>query len=388
MNLVMDIETLTSDAVEFLREIVAIPSISFREGDVSAFIVWKLQEWGLPAVAVKNNIIVRNRNFDPAGRIFMLNAHIDTVPANEDYSFDPCKPDYEKVREIFGSGKEDIVCGLGSNDDGGSVVSLCSVFRHFYDKDLPCSLLLVLSCEEERSGPDGMTWIWEHYNEIPGLETASRPSWAIVGEPTGMKAATSERGLLVIDAEAEGVSGHAANGEGVTALYIALDDIMRLRNYEFGKVSPAMGKVRLNVTQIEAGTAHNVIPDKCRFTVDIRPTEMYGNQEILDSLQAVCKSRLRARNLRNRSSATRPGSPLTECVRALGIETYSSPTTSDWLRIDCDAVKMGPGESARSHKKDEYITIREISEGISGYMSFLSEFFSIIGKHPDSFRTK
>ena len=369
----MDIETLTHDAVEFLREIVAIPSVSFMEEDVCRFIVWRLQEYGLPAAAVGNNVVVRSSGFSPDRKTLMLNAHIDTVQASDGYSFDPCRPDYEKVREIFGFGQEDMVCGLGSNDDGGSVVSLCAAFRYFYGRELPFNLLLVLSCEEERSGPGGMTWIWEHYNEIPGLENAGRPDWAIIGEPTGMKAATSERGLLVIDAEAEGVSGHAAHGTGVNALYIAIDDILKLRGYEFGKVSPTMGKVRLNVTQIEAGTAHNVIPDKCRFTVDIRPTEMYDNREILDALQAICKSRLKARNLKNRSSATRPDSPLSKCAEALGIETYSSPTTSDWLRIGCDAVKMGPGDSSRSHKKDEYIMVSEISGAIRTYVSFIEK---------------
>ena len=375
----MNIENLTYDAVEFLREIISIPSISFMEGEVSKFIVWRLQEYGLPATAVGNNVIVRNENFDPDKKTFMLNAHIDTVQASDEYSFDPCKPDYEKVREIFGYEKEDIVCGLGSNDDGASVVSLCSAFRYFYGRELPFNLLLVLSCEEERSGPGGMTWIWEHFNEIPGMENADKPDWAIVGEPTGMKAATSERGLLVIDAEAEGVSGHAANGTGVNALYIAVDDILKLRGYEFSKVSPTMGEVRLNVTQIEAGTAHNVIPDKCHFVVDIRPTEMYDNQEILDALQSICKSRLRARNLKNKSSATRPGSPLLECVEALGLETYSSPTTSDWLRIGCDAIKMGPGDSARSHKKNEYVMVSEIAGAIRIYIDFIEKFMTITG---------
>lgn len=370
----MSMETLADEALEMVREMVAIPSVSFNEADVCRFVSGFLDGCGIRHNVVKNNIVAVNSGFAPGKKTLMLNAHIDTVPANGEYSFDPYRPDYGKVKEIFGMDRNEIVCGLGSNDDGGSAASLCAVFRHFCDRDLPCNLILVLSSEEERSGPDGMTWVWEHYNDIPGLEKASKPDWAIVGEPTGMAAATSERGLLVIDGIAEGVSGHAARGEGVNALYIALDDITRLREHEFSRVSPVMGKVRLSVTQIEAGTAHNVIPDKCTFVVDIRPTEMYRNEELLDELQAICRSRLKARNLRNRSSATMEGSPLLHCIDRLGIETYSSPTTSDWIRIGCDAVKMGPGDSSRSHKKDEYITRKEIAEAIGIYISFIETF--------------
>ena len=382
MNNKMKIENRVIDeAMEMLRGMVGIPSVSFSEEEVCRYVSDTLTGRGIRHVRVKNNIVALNRDFDPEKKTLMLCAHLDTVPVCDGYSFDPYRPDYGIVRDIFGCGEDEIVCGLGSNDDGGSVVAMCAAFRHFYDKDMPCNLVLVLSCEEERSGPGGMAWIWEHYGEIAGLEHAGRPDWAIVGEPTGMKAATSERGLLVIDGEAEGVSGHAARDEGVNALYIALEDIERLRNHDFTKVSPMMGKVRLNVTQIEAGTAHNVIPDRCRFVVDIRPTDMYGNQEILEALQAVCRSRLKARNLKNRSSATVPGSPLLDCCSELGIETFSSPTTSDWIRIGCDAMKMGPGMSERSHRKNEYITREEIAGGIKGYISFLETFFRTIQKN-------
>jgi acetylornithine deacetylase len=194
---------------------------------------------------------------------------------------------------------------------------------------------------------------------------------AIVGEPTGMRAATSERGLLVIDGLAEGVSGHAARNEGVNALYIALEDIDKIRKHRFGKISPKMGEVNVNVTQINAGSAHNVIPDRCSFVIDIRPTEQYTNEEIFNELQSICKSRLVPRNLSNRSSATCEGSRLSAAAEELGIETFSSPTTSDWMRISCDAVKMGPGESSRSHKKNEYITLREIEKAVTTYIRFI-----------------
>jgi acetylornithine deacetylase len=223
--------------------------------------------------------------------------------------------------------------------------------------------MLVLTCEEERSGRNGMTGLWP--------ELASKVDFAIVGEPTGMKAATAERGLLVIDATAYGVSGHAARNEGENALYKAMEDIMKLRSHVFGKVSPRMGKVNLNVTQINAGSAHNVIPERCEFVIDIRPTEQYSNEEILEELQGICQSELKPRNLANRSSATFEGSPLQKTAEAMGIETFSSPTTSDWMRITCDAIKMGPGESARSHKKDEFVFIEEIEKGIETYIEFI-----------------
>lgn len=367
-------DRLADEAVQMLKGMVAIPSVSFEEDRVRDYISEVLKGYGVRHETVKNNIVALDENFSPEKKTLMLCAHIDTVPPGTGYSFDPYRPDYGKAAAILGHPEAELVCGLGSNDDGGSVVSLCAAFRHFRKKDLPFNIVLVLCCEEERSGPGGMTWIWEHYNEIPGLENAGKPDWAIIGEPTGMKAATSERGLLVIDGEAEGVSGHAARGEGVNALYIALEDIDRLRKFDFRKVSPVMGRVRLTVTQINAGTAHNVVPDRCRFVVDIRPTEMYGNEEILEELQAVCRSRLTARNLRNRSSATFPGSPLPECLGRTGIGTFSSPTTSDWIRVRCDAVKMGPGQSERSHRKDEYILVSEIEEAIRTYIRFIDNF--------------
>jgi acetylornithine deacetylase len=223
--------------------------------------------------------------------------------------------------------------------------------------------MLVLSCEEERSGVNGMTGLWPQIKD--------KVDYAIVGEPTGMRAATSERGLLVIDATAHGVSGHAARNEGINAISIAMEDIFRLHSHEFARISPRMGKVNLNVTQINAGTAHNVIPDTCTFVIDIRPTERYTNEEILKELQQICKSELKPRNLKNRSSATFEDSHLQMTAEKLGIETFSSPTTSDWMRISCDAVKMGPGNSSRSHRKDEFVFVKEIEDGIATYIEFI-----------------
>ena len=410
------IRTLVSEAAELLREMVRIPSPSFSETAVCDHVSGWMKERGIGHERIGNNIVAEHIA-DPSKPVLMLCAHMDTVSPCEGYGFDPYSPDYETAAEVIGRisglkvGPEDIVAGLGSNDDGASVVSMLAAYRYFNDicccgsgfqnnpshsfgagpspcgqggstvletaatADVPAgtNLILVLTCEEERSGKNGMTGLW-------GKRVCSREErkdgctavdFAVIGEPTGMKAATAERGLLVIDATAYGVSGHAARNEGENALYIALEDISRIRAHEFGKISPRMGKVNLNVTQINAGTAHNVIPDRCDFVIDIRPTEQYSNEDILMELQAICRSELKPRNLANRSSATFEDSPLQKAADALGIETFSSPTTSDWMRIGCDAIKMGPGESARSHRKNEFVLVSEIHNAIETYISLI-----------------
>ena len=307
-------ERLTAEAVELLKEMIAIPSPSFSESAVCEHISGWLSERDIEHRRVGNNIIAEHI-IDPSMPTLMLCAHIDTVSPAEGYGFDPYDPHYDVAADVIGSaagqdvGPEDIVAGLGSNDDGASVVAMIAAYRYFTQSSwsavevgndpshsfvvgpTPCgqggstvlkttanaanmkypNLILVLSCEEERSGKNGMTGLWP--------ELAQKVDFAIVGEPTGMKAATSERGLLVIDATAHGVSGHAARNEGDNALYKALEDIEKLRGHVFEKVSPRMGKVNLNVTQIKAGTAHNVIPDRCDFVIDIRPTEQYSNED-------------------------------------------------------------------------------------------------------------
>ena len=400
-----DIHTLTNDAVQLLKEMIAIPSPSFEEDAVCSHVSRWLSAHGIGHRRVGNNIIAEHI-VDPSIPTLMLCAHIDTVSPSPEYDFDPYTPDYQKAAEIIGKtfGKEctpeEIVAGLGTNDDGASVVAMIAAYRYLcnnascssgienratppaagggaYDEGVggvvfnttatarkAMNLILVLSCEEERSGRNGMTGLWP--------DIASKVDLAIVGEPTGMKAATAERGLLVIDATAHGISGHAARNEGKNALYIALEDIQKLRNHVFEKISPRMGKVNLNVTQINAGNAHNVIPDRCDFVIDIRPTEQYSNEEILAELQAICESELKPRNLSNRSSATFEDSPLQKAAEALGIGTFSSPTTSDWMRISCDAVKMGPGDSSRSHRKNEFVFVEEISKAIATYIEFIN----------------
>lgn len=392
-----DIQTLTAEAIGLLKGMIAIPSESFNEEEVCTYISTWMTARQIIHNRVGNNIIARlseqngvaSAAFDGKPTL-MLCAHIDTVSASEDYSFDPYSPDYKKAAEVISAkiadgelpeapaasvDKGEIVAGLGSNDDGASVVSMIATFRYFISSAINTDLILVLSCEEERSGVNGMTGLWGSSlccaKQTNCADTAIKVDYAIVGEPTGMRAATAERGLLVIDATAHGVSGHAARNEGVNAIDIAIKDIEAIKAHIFTRLSTRMGKVNLNVTQINAGTAHNVIPDTCTFVIDIRPTEQYTNEEILAELQSICKSDLKPRNLKNQSSATYEDSPLQSTAESLGIETFSSPTTSDWMRIDCDAIKMGPGNSARSHRKDEFVFTSEIEGGISTYIRFI-----------------
>ena len=414
------IRTLTDEAVQLLKEMVAIPSPSFSEEAVCDHISGWMKDKGVAHERIGNNIIAEHIN-EPSMPVLMLCAHIDTVSPVEGYGFDPYKPDYQEAAKAVSTfiGRtvrpEDMVAGLGSNDDGASAVAMTAAYRYFTETSIrecrgvqdnpshsfgagpsPCgqggstvlntsalpdggpdgtypNLVLVLTCEEERSGKGGMTGLWgtELCSREQPVEGCRIVDMAIIGEPTGMKAATSERGLLVIDATAHGISGHAARNEGRNALYIAVEDIARIRSHEFGRISPEMGKVNLNVTQINAGSAHNVVPDRCDFVIDIRPTEQYANEELLAELQGICESRLKPRNLGNRSSATRPESLLRKTAGNLGIETFSSPTTSDWMRIGCDAVKMGPGDSARSHRKNEFVLVSEIADGIETYIEFI-----------------
>ncbi len=394
----MEMNELLRESVELLKDMVETPSPSFGEDRVRKIADDFLDDAGISHIVLHNNIVAFSRHFSSEKRTLMLCAHLDTVPPADDYDFDPYRPDYETVRKVLfpkteGWARpyrydgyprkdgpalaEEVVAGLGSNDDGASVVALIAVFRHFYDAELPFNLLLVLSSEEERSGRSGMDAVWKVFRESGIGPLDDVPDWAIVGEPTGMKAAKAEKGLLVIDAVATGVSGHAARDEGINAIYIAMEDIDRMRSTVFDRKSPLMGDIRVTVTQINAGTAHNVIPDKCTFVADIRPNEQYTNAEILSILQARCRSELKARTLGHRSSATRPDSPLLKAAEAAGIGTFVSPTTSDWMRISCDAVKMGPGESSRSHHRNEYVTVAEISDGIRTYIKFIEQFAAL-----------
>ncbi len=342
-------------AIEILRKLISLQSFSGEEELRVDYILSFFEDKGIIPERIGNNLVFSQTNHNNSKPTLMLNSHLDTVKPASGYTFDPFNPPISYSH----------VYGLGSNDAGASVVSMIQVFLHFYNSDLPFNIVLVLSAEEENSGQGGMTHLWTKLIE--------KVDFAIIGEPTQMKAAIAERGLLVVDGEAKGVSGHAARNEGVNALYVALDDIQIIKNIKLEKVSPTMGEVKITVTQINAGTQHNVVPDRCSFVVDIRPTDQYNNSEIMDILQSEVNSTLTARNLKNKSSATPNNHFIMDAIKGMGIESYVSPTTSDWMRISCPAVKMGPGDSARSHQSDEYILIDEIEQGINGYIKFVEQ---------------
>ena len=341
-------------AIELLKALIPIRAYSFEEGPRADFLCSWMAAQGIAPQRIGNNIWAKEI-FDPQAPTLLLCAHIDTVQAADSYTFDAVNPpeDDEKI------------LGLGSNDDGGSLVSMIVTFLYFKRRgSCPVNLLLLLSCEEERSGPGGTRGL--------GDFVSANADFAIIGEPTRMRATIAESGLLVIDGCAKGRSAHAARAsEGINAIYKALEDIQRLKEYRFDRVSPILGEVKLSVTQINAGKAHNVVPDSCTFVVDIRPNECYSNKEILDLLQAKVESTLTARNLDNRSSATPQDSPLYRTAEKLGMEMITSPTSSDWMEMPVDAIKIGPGDSNRSHKADEYIFKSEICEGIDIYINFI-----------------
>lgn len=341
-------------AIELLQTLIPIRSYSYEEAERADFIVKWLAGQGVEAHRIGNNIWAK-QVFDPKQPTLMLCAHIDTVQAADTYTFDPFNPPKDEER----------ILGLGSNDDGGSVVSMTATYLYFKERGTcPVNLLLLLSCEEERSGDGGTRSLQDFIK--------TNADMAIIGEPTRMRATIAESGLLVLDCVACGKSAHAARAaEGENALYKAVDDIETLKAFKFDRVSPILGEVKLVVTQINAGKAHNVIPDSCTFVVDIRPNECYENHEIVNMLQKEVSSKLTARNFANRSSATPEASPLYKTAQKLGMEMITSPTCSDWISMPIDAIKIGPGDSTRSHKADEYIFKSEIKEGIDIYINFI-----------------
>ena len=297
---------------------------------------------------------MRSEGFDPARPTLLLNSHHDTVRPAASYTRDPYAPTVEDGR----------LYGLGSNDAGASVVCLVETFLTFRARALPFNLVLGISAEEECMGENGIRAL------LPAL---GRVDMALVGEPTGMQAATGERGLVVLDCTAHGKSGHAARGEGVNALYIALDDIARLRSFRFERESELLGPVGIAVTQIEAGTQHNVVPDTCRFVVDVRTTDAYSNEETVEILRAALRSDAVPRSTRIRAAAVGGEHPLVKAAVAAGRETYVSPTTSDRTLMPFPALKMGPGQSSRSHTADEFVLLGEIAEGIAIYEKYIEK---------------
>lgn len=347
------IKQLSSEMVELLQRLIATPSFSREEAGTADLIATFLQNKGVTVHRLQNNVWSRNKHFDAGKPTILLNSHHDTVLPNKGYTRDPFSPDL-----IDGK-----LFGLGSNDAGGALVSLMGAFLHFYEKDgLHFNLLYAATAEEEISGKNGVELLLPELGKI---------DCGIVGEPTQMQMAIAEKGLMVLDCVAHGRSGHAAREEGENAIYKSLKDIDWLIQYRFPEVSDLLGPVKMSVTVIQAGAQHNVVPDECRFTVDVRVNECYTLEQVLETIRAHVSSDVQPRSLRIRSSIIQPEHPLVASGLALGRTTYGSPTTSDKALMSFPALKMGPGDSARSHTADEFIFVHEIEEGIALYIRLL-----------------
>ncbi len=357
---------LYDSAIALLCELIRTPSFS-REESATADIVAKwLANKGLAgAHRHGNNVWISNLHFDPAKPTILLCSHHDTVRPSEAWTRDPFDPAIEKGR----------LYGLGSNDAGASAVSLIAVFRHFFEcNDLKYNLILAIVGEEEISGAGGVRSILPEL-ELGGDSAPARSAdFAIVGEPTGMQLAVAERGLMVLDCTAKGRAGHAARDEGDNAIYRALKDIEWFRDYRFPLKSELFGEVKMSVTMISAGVGHNVVPAECRFVVDCRVTERYTNEEVLDIVREHVKCDVTPRSLHLRSSSIALDHPVVHAGISLGLSTFGSPTTSDQVALTAiPSVKIGPGQSARSHSADEYVELAEIEQGIELYINLLEK---------------
>ena len=355
----MDITNYTNDAVELLKELIAIPSVSRDEAKAADKLAEYLTKWNLPFGREGNNLWVGCPDWDNNRPTVMLNAHIDTVKPVNSWTRNPFTPTQEG----------DLLYGLGSNDCGGGLVALLQAYRIMIQRQRSFNILFVASAEEEISGENGFSRV---------LPLLPKIDVAIVGEPTGMQPAIAEKGLMVIDGYAHGKSGHAARNEGLNAIYEALDDLVWIRDYKFRKVSQLLGPTKMTVTVVEGGTQHNVIPDTLHFIIDVRTNEFYQNEYLFNFLcKKMTKCELRARSFRLHSSSISPDHPIVKRCIKRGMQPFGSPTLSDQTLMPFPSLKLGPGESSRSHSADEFIKISEIDYAIQTYVELLENRLSI-----------
>lgn len=345
-------EQYVSDAVELLKKLIATPSVSRNEKDAADIMEQTIRSYGFEPQREANNLWIIDPHYDESRPTLLLNAHIDTVKPVASWSRDPFSPDVE----------DGVLYGLGSNDCGGGLCSLLQIFRMLTEKPQSYNLIYLASAEEEVSGKDGIT---------RALPLLPHIDLAIVGEPTGMNPAVAEKGLMVLDVIAHGKSGHAARNEGVNAIYEALDDMRWIRDYKFEKVSEFLGPTKMTLTVVNAGTQHNVIPDKCTMLVDIRTNEFYDNEEVYEFIRQHLKSEVKAHSFRLKSSRINPEHPLIRKCIAMGMKPFGSPTLSDQALMHFPSFKLGPGESSRSHSANEFIRISEIRDAIAKYETLL-----------------
>ena len=347
---------LTDEAIRLLKLLIATPSFSKEENETAEILGVFFDEHGIQYSRVGNNIYAKNKSYDISKQSILLNSHHDTVKPNKGYTMDPFTP-IEKDGKIF---------GLGSNDAGGCLVSLIATFLHYYQQEnLKYNVVFAASAEEEISGVNGIELVLPYLGNI---------NFGIVGEPTKLEMAVAERGLMVINCTAQGRAGHAARNEGENALYKAIDDINWIRNYQFEKISDLLGESRLTVTVVDTeNEQHNVVPSQCKFVIDVRVNELYTFEEILEALKQNLKSQYKPRTTRMKSTSIALDHPLVKAGVALGKGYYGSPTTSDKALMPFSTLKMGPGDSARSHTADEYIYVAEIEDGINTYIKLLNQ---------------
>ena len=349
----MNCEILCQDATDLLVKLIETPRTSRNEAQAADMLEDVMRnKYGMDVQRDGNNLWCIAGDYTEGRQTLLLNAHIDTVKPCDSWTRDPYTATIE----------DDRIYGLGSNDDGASLVTLLQVFRFLSVKERAYNLIFLASCEEEVSGKAGI----EHaLTKLPHIDAA------LVGEPTGMQPAIAEKGLMVLDFTAHGRSGHAARDEGDNAIYHALDDINWLRNCSFPKVSPMLGPVKMSVTIVNAGTQHNVVPDTCMFTADIRSNELYTNTEILEYIESNVKSDVKARSTRLMSSMIYESHPMVQRAIQMGLKPFGSPTLSDQALLRCPSMKMGPGQSCRSHTADEFVCFSEIRHALDTYIQLL-----------------
>lgn len=350
----MTTQQLTLDAITLLKRLVATPSVSRDEEKAADIMMEEIENYGFSPIRDGNNIWITDPEMRDDRPTLLLNAHIDTVKPVASWTRAPFSPDIEG----------DTLYGLGSNDCGGGLVSLLQAFRFLVTKPRLYNLVYLASCEEEVSGINGIRRV---IDKLPHIDVA------IVGEPTGMEPAVAEKGLMVIDMTAHGKSGHAARGEGINAIYEALDDMLWVRDYKFDRVSDFLGPTVMNLTVVNSGTQHNVIPDECRMVIDVRSNENYDNEEIFHFIDEHTKSDCKARSFHLRSSHIPLDHPMVKQLIAMGKHPFGSPTLSDQALMPWQSLKLGPGQSSRSHSADEYIRISEIEDAIGTYIRLIEE---------------
>ena len=352
-----NIQTLTQEAIELLKKLIETPSFSSEESQTAVLIENWFTQYNIPFERENNNIWAFNTHFDKSKPTLLLNSHHDTVKPNQGYTKDPFKA-------IVENGK---LFGLGSNDAGGCLVSLLATFTHFYtNENLPYNIVIVASAEEESSGKNGLNSVLKH---LPELECA------IVGEPTLMQLAIAEKGLLVLDIVVKGTASHAAHNNPDNPIYNAIAVIEWFKTFQFDKISEVLGPVKMTVTQVTAGKQHNVVPAECHLVVDIRVNDCYNNQEILETVKSNLTAEINPRSMHLNASSIPANHGLVQAGIALGRTTYGSPTLSDQSVLSCKSLKLGPGETLRSHSADEFIFLNEIEEGIELYIKILTDFF-------------